>query len=62
MREESLRQLVGGGEGTASRSGQRGLSSNGAAYRSRGYQLEMLEASRKENIIVAVCPLSEEWH
>jgi hypothetical protein len=33
-----------------------GLSSNGAAYRSRGYQLEMLEASRKENIIVAVCP------
>lgn len=32
-----------------------GLSSDGAAYRSRGYQLEMLEASRKENIIVAVC-------
>lgn len=31
-----------------------GLSSDGAAYRSRGYQLEMLEASRKENIIVAV--------
>ena len=26
-----------------------------AAYRSRGYQLEMLEASRMENIIVAVC-------
>lgn len=31
-----------------------GLSSDGAAYRSRGYQLEMLEASRKQNIIVAV--------
>ncbi|OQD72256.1 hypothetical protein PENPOL_c001G07256 [Penicillium polonicum] len=30
-----------------------GLSSDGAAYRSRGYQLEMLEASRKQNIIVA---------
>lgn len=32
-----------------------GLSSDGAAYRSRGYQLEMLEASHKGNIIVAVC-------
>ena len=30
-----------------------GLSNS--AYRSRGYQLEMLEASRKENIIVAAC-------
>jgi hypothetical protein len=27
----------------------------GAAYRPREYQLEMLDASRKENIIVAVC-------
>lgn len=27
---------------------------DGAPYRSRGYQLEMLEASCKENIIVAV--------
>ncbi|OQD98606.1 hypothetical protein PENVUL_c070G09986 [Penicillium vulpinum] len=34
--------------------GSLGLSSDGAAYRSRGYQLEMLEASRKENIIVAL--------
>lgn len=25
------------------------------AYRPRGYQLEMLEASLKENVIVAVC-------
>jgi hypothetical protein len=31
------------------------VGSNEAAYRSRGYQLEMLDASRKENIIVAVC-------
>lgn len=28
---------------------------NGAAYRPRGYQLEMLEKSQQQNIIVAVC-------
>ncbi|CAG7962428.1 unnamed protein product [Penicillium nalgiovense] len=39
-----------------------GLSSNGAAYRSRGYQLEMLEASRKENIIVAMDTGSGKTH
>jgi hypothetical protein len=26
-----------------------------AGYRPRGYQLEMLEASQQQNIIVAVC-------
>lgn len=31
------------------------MESTQLAYRSRGYQLEMLEASCKENIIVAVC-------
>lgn len=31
------------------------VGSNGTAYRPRGYQLEMLEASRQQNIIVAVC-------
>lgn len=30
------------------------LGSNGASYRPRGYQLEMLEASQQQNIIVAV--------
>jgi hypothetical protein len=30
------------------------VGSNESAFRSRGYQLEMLDASRKENIIVAV--------
>ena len=30
-------------------------------YRSRGYQLEMLEASQKENIIVAVCFAARAW-
>ncbi|KAJ5410973.1 uncharacterized protein N7487_005332 [Penicillium crustosum] len=39
-----------------------GLSSDGAAYRSRGYQLEMLEASRKENIIVAMDTGSGKTH
>lgn len=28
---------------------------DGVGYRPRNYQLEMLEASMKENIIVAVC-------
>lgn len=28
---------------------------NDTAYRPRGYQLEMLEASLKQNVIVAVC-------
>lgn len=31
------------------------LGTNGSSYRPRGYQLEMLEASRHQNIIVAVC-------
>ncbi|KAJ5616526.1 hypothetical protein N7537_001640 [Penicillium hordei] len=39
-----------------------GLSSDGAAYRSRGYQLEMLESSRKENIIVAMDTGSGKTH
>ncbi|KAI3140437.1 hypothetical protein CBS147326_2138 [Penicillium roqueforti] len=39
-----------------------GLGSDGAAYRSRGYQLEMLEASRKENIIVAMDTGSGKTH
>ncbi|KAJ5835336.1 hypothetical protein N7447_001362 [Penicillium robsamsonii] len=40
-----------------------GLSSDGAAaYRSRGYQLEMLDASRKENIIVAMDTGSGKTH
>lgn len=30
------------------------LGSGGTAFRPRGYQLEMLEASRQQNIIVAV--------
>ena len=30
------------------------VGSNGSSYRPRGYQLEMLEASRQQNIIVAV--------
>ncbi|KAJ5960754.1 uncharacterized protein N7479_007904 [Penicillium vulpinum] len=42
--------------------GSLGLSSDGAAYRSRGYQLEMLEASRKENIIVAMDTGSGKTH
>jgi hypothetical protein len=32
-------------------------SQDAAAYQPRNYQLEMLEASMKENIIVAVCSL-----
>jgi hypothetical protein len=32
-----------------------GLQGNSSSYRPRGYQLEMLEASRHQNIIVAVC-------
>lgn len=31
------------------------VGSNGTAYRPRDYQLEMLEASRQQNIIVAAC-------
>lgn len=31
------------------------VGSKGTAYRPRGYQLEMLEASRQQNVIVAVC-------
>lgn len=32
------------------------LDANGmASYKPRGYQLEMLEASEQQNIIVAVC-------
>jgi hypothetical protein len=27
-------------------------------FRPRGYQLEMLDASMKQNIIVAVCPIT----
>lgn len=35
--------------------GSQGLvDGNGTTYRPRGYQLEMLEASRQQNIIVAV--------
>jgi hypothetical protein len=30
------------------------IESNGTVYRPRGYQLEMLEASRQQSIIVAV--------
>lgn len=30
------------------------VGSNGSSYRPRGYQLEMLEASRQQNIVVAV--------
>lgn len=33
------------------------VGSNGTAYRPRGYQLEMLEASLQQNIIVAVSRL-----
>ncbi|KAJ5943764.1 hypothetical protein N7516_003932 [Penicillium verrucosum] len=39
-----------------------GLSSDGAAYRSRGYQLEMLEASLKDNTIVAMDTGSGKTH
>ncbi|KAJ5550279.1 hypothetical protein N7461_004977 [Penicillium sp. DV-2018c] len=38
------------------------VGNDGCAYRSRGYQLEMLEASRKENIIVAMDTGSGKTH
>lgn len=31
------------------------IAGDGAGYRPRNYQLEMLDASMKKNIIVAVC-------